>query len=224
MDPEQLDFSSLLNAVSRMEEAFKELPANDLERDGCIQRFEYTYELCWKMMRRQLISMEVGDADLLGRRELFREAARRGLIGDPEIWFMFQKAYNLTSHNYDADKAEETYAVAKEFLPRAKKLLDELLDLEQRHLDMLVPILKKHVPGARVWAFGSRVKGTARKFSDLDLAIDAGHRLELQTLALLDQDLSDSDLPIKVDVLDLASISPAFRRMVEAQRILLPAA
>lgn len=126
MDPEPLDLSSLLNAVLRLEEAFASVPGNDLERDGCIQRFEYTYELCWKMMRRQLILMEAGDADLLGRRELFREAARRGLIDDPELWFSFQKARNLTSHNYDADKAEETYLAAKAFVPQARKLLDEL--------------------------------------------------------------------------------------------------
>ena len=128
MEPEQLDLSSLSNAVTRLEEAFQKAPANELERDGCIQRFEYTYELCWKMMRRQLVLMEVGDADLLGRRELFREAARRGLIEDPEQWFSFQKARNLTSHNYDSDKAEETYAAAKAFMPQARRLLDELID------------------------------------------------------------------------------------------------
>lgn len=86
-----------------------------------------------------------------------------------------------------------------------------MLDLEQRHLDMLLPILGKHVPGVSVWAFGSRVKGTAQKFSDLDIAIDAGRPLGMATLALLEQDLSDSDLPIKVDVVDLAAVSPAFR-------------
>ena len=128
MESEQLDLSSLLSAVSRLEEAFKEPPANELERDGCIQRFEYTYELCWKMVRRQLVFMGVGDADLLGRRELFREAARRGLIDDPEEWFCFQKARNLTRQNYDADKAEETYAAAKAFVPHARRLLDELAD------------------------------------------------------------------------------------------------
>lgn len=76
---------------------------------------------------------------------------------------------------------------------------------------MLLPMLKRHVPGASVWAFGSRVKGTAHKFSDLDIAIDAGRPLGLATLALLEQDLADSDLPIKVDVVDLAAVSPAFR-------------
>ncbi len=94
-----------------------------------------------------------------------------------------------------------------------------MLDLEQRHLDRLVPILKKHVPDAAVWAFGSRVKGNASKYSDLDLAIEAGHRLNLQTLAMLDQDLSDSDLPIKVDIGDMASMSPAFWALVEHCRV-----
>lgn len=96
-----------------------------------------------------------------------------------------------------------------------------MLDLEQRYLDMLLPILKKHVPGAAVWAFGSRVKGTAKRFSDLDLAIEADHRIDLGTLAVLEQDLSDSDLPIKVDVGDLASMNPAFRALVERCRVRL---
>ena len=91
-----------------------------------------------------------------------------------------------------------------------------MLDLDPRYLAMLFPILDKHVPGARVWAFGSRVKGTATKFSDLDLAIEASEPLDLRTLALLDQ-----DLPIKVDVLDLAGLTASFRKLVEAQRVVL---
>jgi len=117
MDAETLDLSSLLSAVTRLEEAFAEPPANDLERGGCIQRFEYTCELCWKMMRRQLVLMDATDADLLGRRELFREAARLGFINDPEMGFSFQRARNLTSHNYDPGKAEETYTTALSFVP-----------------------------------------------------------------------------------------------------------
>lgn len=85
-------------------------------------------------------------------------------------------------------------------------------------MDMLLPILKRHVPGASVWAFGSRVKGTAKKFSDLDLAIEADHRIDLRTLAVLEQDLIDSDLPMKVDIGDLGAMSPAFRALVERCR------
>jgi predicted nucleotidyltransferase len=97
-----------------------------------------------------------------------------------------------------------------------------MLDLEQRYLDMLLPILKRHLPGATVWAFGSRVKGTAKRFSDLDLAIEAGKRVDLRTLAVLEQDLADSDLPIKVDVIDLAAVKPSFRKLVGSKCVLLP--
>lgn len=86
---------------------------------------------------------------------------------------------------------------------------------------MLVPILRKHLPQARVWAYGSRVKRTARKFSDLDLAVEAGQPLDLRTLAVLEQDLSDSDLPFKVDVGNLSAMSPAFRALVEGCRVWL---
>ena len=128
MGTDDLDLSGFANAVARLADAFVDPPANDLERDGCIQRFEYTYELAWKMMRRHLVVLGAGDAELLGRRELFREAARRGLIDDPERWFAFQKARNLTSHNYDEHKAEAAFAEAQAFLPHAKALLEKLID------------------------------------------------------------------------------------------------
>lgn len=128
MAAERLDFSSLLGAVTRLEEAFGTEPGNGLERDGCIQRFEYTCELCWKLVRRQLMLMDAGDADLLGRKELFREAARCGLIDDPEGWFAVQKARNMTNYNYDEDMADKAYATAKEFLPQARWELQELME------------------------------------------------------------------------------------------------
>ncbi len=129
MGSEDLDLSGFASAVSRLSEALAKEPANDLERDGCIQRFEYTYELAWKMMRRHLVLVSAQDADLLGRKELFREAARRDLIADPEAWFAFQKARNITSHNYDEHKAAASYDAARAFLPVARALLAKLLDL-----------------------------------------------------------------------------------------------
>jgi len=129
MGSDDLDLSGFANAVARLAEALAKPPLNDLERDGCIQRFEYTYELAWKMMRRHLLVIGAGDAELLGRRELFREAARRGILDDPEPWFDFQKARNITSHNYDESKAALSYAAAKLFLPHAQRLLEKLIDL-----------------------------------------------------------------------------------------------
>ncbi len=94
-----------------------------------------------------------------------------------------------------------------------------MLDLEPRHLDLVKLIMQRHVPKARLVAFGSRVKGTARKFSDLDLAVDTTAPLTLHALALIDADLEESDLPIRVDVIDLRSVSPEFRARVEREGI-----
>jgi len=60
MSADELDISSSANAVARSEEAFGHAPANDLVRDVCVQRVEYTYELAWRMMRRHLMFLGLG--------------------------------------------------------------------------------------------------------------------------------------------------------------------
>jgi predicted nucleotidyltransferase len=72
-----------------------------------------------------------------------------------------------------------------------------------------------------VWAFGSRVKGDPKPFSDLDLAILGDKPLTLSTLAELADDFSESDLPFKVDIVDLATTGEAFRKVIEAERVVL---
>jgi predicted nucleotidyltransferase len=81
--------------------------------------------------------------------------------------------------------------------------------------------LERRVPDREVWAFGSRVKGTARKFSDLDLAIHGETPLPLSTSAALADDFDDSDLPFKVDVVDWALASPAFREIIRQDAAVL---
>lgn len=80
-------------------------------------------------------------------------------------------------------------------------------------------ILQKHVPDNEVWAFGSRATHTEKPYSDLDLAIISDTGLSLSQLAAIEHDFSESDLPFKVDVVDSAAISPAFREMIESHRV-----
>ena len=75
-------------------------------------------------------------------------------------------------------------------------------------------ILRKHVPDYEVWAFGSRVKGTAKPYSDLDLAIISDKLLPLDVMAELFEDFSESDLPWRVDVVDWAATGEAFQKIV----------
>lgn len=129
MSPDKLDLTPFQRALKSLE-AVLALPKDDVVRDATIQRFEYTYELAWKMIKRHLEWAEALDADSLTRKDLFREAARIGLIADAEVWFDYHAARNLTSHTYDEAKAEEVYAAARSFAAEARKLLSKL---EEHH-------------------------------------------------------------------------------------------
>jgi type I restriction enzyme S subunit len=82
-------------------------------------------------------------------------------------------------------------------------------------------IMRRHVPGHEVWAFGSRVKGTAKPYSDLDLAVISEKPLPLEVLARLAEDFSESDLPWRVDVVDWAATSDSFRKIIERDKVVL---
>lgn len=85
-----------------------------------------------------------------------------------------------------------------------------MLDISPKQLEVIRSILRTHVPNARAWAYGSRVQGRAKRFSDLDLAVKAEKELGLTEIFTLKDAFSESDLPIKVDLLDLHCVSPEF--------------
>jgi type I restriction enzyme S subunit len=82
-------------------------------------------------------------------------------------------------------------------------------------------ILLRNVPGHEVWAFGSRVKGPVKPYSDLDLAVISDKPLPLDVLGGLADDLSEFDLPWRVDVVDWATTSESFRRIIEREKVVL---
>lgn len=82
-------------------------------------------------------------------------------------------------------------------------------------------ILERHLPGVVVKAFGSRVEGTARRFSDLDLALITDQPLDFVTLGDLRDAFSLSNLPFFVDLVDWATIDPTFRAIITAHAVLL---
>ncbi len=96
--------------------------------------------------------------------------------------------------------------------------------LPVQHRPIVLGVLWAHLPpGSRVWVFGSRATGRARRYSDLDLAIDAGRPLTLDETAGLAEDFSESDLPYRVDVVDWRAIDERFRRAIADRRTLLTA-
>ncbi len=97
------------------------------------------------------------------------------------------------------------------------------IDLPSAELALVGTILRRHLPeSVRVFVFGSRVSGTARRYSDLDLALDDGKPLGLDIMASLSDAFSESVLPFKVDVIDLQTVDPGFRSLIEPTWIALP--
>ncbi len=91
-----------------------------------------------------------------------------------------------------------------------------MIDAAPRHLRTVRRILARIVPGCEARVFGSRVSGTAKDSSDLDLAVVCEGKLDFDTLRLLREAFEESDLPFRVDVLDWHAISDSFRRVIEA--------
>lgn len=89
-----------------------------------------------------------------------------------------------------------------------------LIEVSQDDWQIIQGILQKHVAQYPVWAFGSRVTGNAKPYSDLDLAIITVDPLPLSTLGALKDDFAESNLPWKVDVVDWATTSEAFRNII----------
>jgi len=126
-----LDFSSYekaLSSLQRVLERSQTVPEDEDIRDACIQRFEYTYELAFKMLKRQL-EQELPSSEELDRlpfKELIRVGAERGLIAVPERWFDYRDKRNITSHTYDEEKAREVFDVLADFAADAADLLNRL--------------------------------------------------------------------------------------------------
>ncbi len=88
------------------------------------------------------------------------------------------------------------------------------LDVRSDHLAMIQDILKNCIPASRVVAFGSRVNGSAKATSDLDLCIMDDKQISFETLACLRDEFSLSNLPYKVDVIDWITIAPEFQKII----------
>ena len=95
------------------------------------------------------------------------------------------------------------------------------IDLTPHDWELVRDILAMCIPGCEVWAFGSRAKWSAKPYSDLDIAIVSEHALPIATMAELREAFDGSDLTIKVDLVDWATTSEPFRRIIQESRVVL---
>ncbi len=131
-----LDLTNLEKALLSLEKAIcrtQKEPNDEELRDSVIQRFEYSYELSWKMLKRRLeIDLPTpSNIDLMGFKELIREGAERGFIENPESWFEYRHQRNITAHTYNELKAQQVYQTALIFIKDANNLLQQLKQRNQ---------------------------------------------------------------------------------------------
>lgn len=98
-------FSNFKKAFAQLEEAVQKEEFTDLEREGLVQRFEYTYELAWNTMKDYL--EDQGYRDITGSKDAVKQAFQSGLIAEGETWFDMIESRKLTSHTYDEETAEK---------------------------------------------------------------------------------------------------------------------
>lgn len=103
--------------------------------------------------------------------------------------------------------------------------MDKLASLDLRPEDALelARILHTALPEFEVRAFGSRVTGHAKAYSDLDLAIMTHTPLSLERLAMIVSAFEESDLSIRMDIVDWAAISTGFRKIIALDNLVIHA-
>ena len=129
-----LDISPLINALARLSEGLQryQQDISDIQiRDGLVQRFEFTYEISHKMLKRYLeqSSASPDQFDAMPIADLIRTANEQGLLkGDWPAWRSYRDMRSKTSHTYDEDIALQVVAGIPAFLAEAEFLASQLTE------------------------------------------------------------------------------------------------
>nr|VFK18222.1 MAG: nucleotidyltransferase substrate binding protein, HI0074 family [Candidatus Kentron sp. LFY] len=132
MAERMLDLTPLEDAIARLGEGltrYRQDTTDDQNRDGLIQRFEFTYEISHKILKRylQAVSPTPEEVDRMAFVDLIRSASQRGLLrGDWSVWRGYREMCARTSHAYDEEVALEVVAGIPDFLEEARFLYHRL--------------------------------------------------------------------------------------------------
>lgn len=127
-----LDLTPLINALQRLAEGLARYQVDTTDaqiRDGLVQRFEFTYEISQRMLKRYLesVSATPGEYDAMPFADIVRSGNEQGLLrGDWSHWKRYREMRGKTSHTYDERTAVEVVAGIPEFLLEAEYLLKQL--------------------------------------------------------------------------------------------------
>ncbi len=101
----QQRFSNYKKALAQLKKFIDKGDLSELEKQGLVKAFEYTYELSWNTLKDFLEYQ--GKSRLIGSRDVFREAFKENIIVDGEEWMNMLKSRNITIHTYNQKTADE---------------------------------------------------------------------------------------------------------------------
>ncbi|MBX9830448.1 nucleotidyltransferase domain-containing protein [Candidatus Babeliales bacterium] len=87
--------------------------------------------------------------------------------------------------------------------------------MKERYKEILISIIKNHLPQAKIYLFGSQVTENVQPYSDIDLALDCGHKVEESLMRAIKNDIYDSTIPCKVDVIDVWDVDAEFLKNIK---------
>lgn len=90
-----------------------------------------------------------------------------------------------------------------------------MIDIADDTRKMLNAVFDKYLPPCEIRVFGSRIKGTAKNYSDLDIAIVANEVIERRLFQKLKEEIMELPISFRVDILDWHKISPEFQKIIE---------
>ena len=115
-------YSNYKKALGQLSRFVEKEGLNELEEQGLIQSFEYTFELAWKTLQ-DFLEETSGYVEVKGPRPVIQQAFRDGLITDGEKWMEMLKDRNRTAHTYDEEVAQEIISsVIHHYFPLFQKL------------------------------------------------------------------------------------------------------
>lgn len=132
-----LDFTALENTINRLGEVLKRYErekTDDVVRDSVIQRFEFTYSIALKTLRKYFIerAFVIDDVNNLSFNEMIRIASKLNLIkSDLEKWTQYRTMRNLTSHTYDEEIALKVVGIVPDFYEEISFLLAKMKGSEK---------------------------------------------------------------------------------------------
>ena len=232
----------LERCIRKLELAYAELQrrqpddiAYQVCSDMAVRQFEIVLKQSGVLLRKRIRPYVASnrEADRLYFKDVFRHAAKHGLLSVDacQRWLEYRDNDGDAANPADAGHLESTLALLPRFIPDAKALAhviahgaeERRLDLPARYRRQIEALVRRHLPGVEVWAYGSRVNGQSHAASDLDLVL-RGPDLEplpLTPYAELIEALRESNIPILIQAHDWARLPKAFHREIERDYVVV---